>query len=126
MTCSECSIVRLDKAFCDPIEAYLGSDYRGSLKESHTPTGFYSKHDELQVERLNMISKSFRGARVLDVGCAAISFLDYVSSLASSCMAIEPCQNYHIALQSKNYEVYDSLNSAIENFIPPGSHALFF
>lgn len=67
-----------------------------------------------------------RNARVLDVGCAAGSFLDCISGLTSSCVAIEPAINYHQNLKNKKFELYESLDSALEKSVQPVSHAFCF
>ena len=127
LTCLDCGVVRMDERYCEQYESYKNSNYRNSLKEANTTAGFYNKHDEIQLERLNMFKVSnLRGARVLDVGCAAGSFLDYISGLSKDCVAIEPCLNYHQDLKNKKFELYESLDAAIEKLIHPVTHAFSF
>ncbi|CAM8356539.1 class I SAM-dependent methyltransferase [Candidatus Methylopumilus planktonicus] len=127
LCCSDCGLIRMDERFCEPPESYINTVYRDSLNQSNSPSGFYTKHDEIQLERLNMFQvNKLRGARVVDIGCAAGSFLDYISGLADSCVAIEPALSYHESLKNKKFELYESLDSAIEKSIQPVTHAFCF
>ena len=127
LSCNECGLVRMDERFCEPLESYQNTAYRDSLKETNSAEGFYSSHDKIQLERLNMLKiNNIRNARVLDVGCAAGSFLDFISGLTSSCVAIEPAINYHQNLKNKKFELYESLDSALEKSVQPVSHAFCF
>ena len=54
---------------------------------------------------------------LVDVGCAAGSFLDHVSGLAKETIAIEPCTAYHDSLLAHGHIVFPSCEVAIEQKI---------
>lgn len=61
------------------------------------PAKFHELHDHEQIDRLSFLYErgiGVRGARMLDVGCAAGSFLDHVQGLALDTVGIDPCQAY--------------------------------
>lgn len=115
--CTSCGIVRLKEAFCvEDEEFYKTPVYRNSVNESVKHKDFYSKHDELQVQRLNLLTNSYRNKIIADVGCAGGGFLDFVSGLAKELIAIEPCESYHEGLKSKGYQVFGSTEEALESY----------
>jgi SAM-dependent methyltransferase len=79
--------------------------------------GFWTAHDIHQIRNLNVLwPHSIRNRVVADVGCAAGSFLDHISTLAKTCLAVEPCQEYHHSLRERGYKVYDSINHARQDY----------
>jgi 2-polyprenyl-3-methyl-5-hydroxy-6-metoxy-1,4-benzoquinol methylase len=103
--CASCGVVRLD----DSMVAfdYTGSTYRNKLKEPINADGFFETHDAEQIYKLLRINDiKIRGKKILDVGAAAGSFLDYVRGVAEQVSAVEPCRLYEDELFRKCYEVY--------------------
>lgn len=105
--CGGCGADRLDEAHCKDEAFYQGADYRESLGQGTDAASFFKAHDELQLERLGVLwPVGLRGQRVADIGCAAGSFLDHISGLAKSIVAVEPGRAYHPALIERGYAVY--------------------
>lgn len=112
--CNKCGVERLDENACQVEAFYEGDKYRRLLKEPTTAEGFFREHDALQLERLNILWPTLlRGQNVVDVGCAAGSFLDHIKGLIADAYAIEPCLHYHDSLLSRGYNVFNSVSEAI-------------
>lgn len=115
--CEGCGVDRLDEASCQDTGHYAGTDYRRSLGEAIEADGFFAAHDATQLTNLAALDGDpapLRGKVVADVGCAAGSFLDHVSGLASRLVAIEPCEAYHDSLRSRGYGVHAWSHEAAE------------
>jgi SAM-dependent methyltransferase len=114
--CAQCAVQRLEESACKDDSFYAGKKYRELLGEESDAEGFWMAHDIHQIRNLNVLwPHSIRNRVVADVGCAAGSFLDHISALAKTCLAVEPCQEYHPSLRERGYKVYDSINHAREH-----------
>jgi SAM-dependent methyltransferase len=108
--CKTCGVIRLDDSM-GPDE-YSTEEYRRKLKEPTDAEGFYETHDKEQIYKLLRINEiPIRGRKVLDVGAAAGSFLDYIRGLCGQVSAIEPCRAYEEELFKKCFEVYPFIQS---------------
>lgn len=115
--CSECSVQRLEESACKDDSFYAGKKYRELLGEAADAEGFWAKHDIHQIRNLNVIwPRSIRNRVVADIGCAAGSFLDHISGMAKTHLAIEPCQEYHDSLRLRGHRVYNSNAHALKEF----------
>ena len=113
--CRHCRVQRLEESACKDDSFYAGKKYRELLGESSDAEGFWARHDIHQLRNLNVLwPHSLRNRIVADVGCAAGSFLDHISGLAATSLAVEPCREYHPSLRQRGYKVYDSV---------PGAHS---
>lgn len=111
--CAQCQVQRLEEAACKDDSFYAGKEYRESLGESTEAERWWAKHDIHQIRNLNVLwPHSIRNLIVADVGCAAGSFLDHISGLAATSVAVEPCLEHHPSLRQRGYKVYDSLLGA--------------
>lgn len=114
--CEGCGVERLAENDCKDESFYVGSDYRESLGQGADADAFLRKHDSSQMERLQILEPAiFRGKNVADIGCAAGSFLDHISGLASEIVAIEPGSAYHASLRSRGFRTYDFTRDALEH-----------
>ena len=105
--CQGCGVDRLDEPSCQEEESYSGQEYRRSLGEAEDVSGFFAAHDATQLTNLSALSgEPVRGKVVVDVGCAAGSFLDHVRGLAKRIIAVEPCEAYHPSLMERGYTVH--------------------
>lgn len=103
--CKGCAAIRLDDSM-GPDE-YQSETYRQKLKEPTDADGFMETHDHEQVYKLLRINDiKIRGKKVLEIGAAAGSFIDYIRGLVAEVSAIEPCRLYQEALFKKCFEVY--------------------
>ena len=115
--CAGCGVQRLEEAACKDDSFYAGKKYRELLGEASNADGFWEKHDIHQLRNLNVFwPHSIRNRVVADIGCAAGSFLDHIRGLPETCLAIEPCEEYHASLKDRGYRVYSSISGAIERF----------
>jgi len=115
--CARCTVQRLEESACKDDSFYAGKKYRELLGESSEAEAFWSKHDIHQIRNLNMLwPHPIRNRIVADVGCAAGSLLDHISGLASVCLAIDPCREYHSSLRRRGYHVYDSVHGACGDY----------
>ncbi len=115
--CGGCAVQRLEESACKDDSFYAGKKYRELLGEASSAAGFWEKHDVHQIRNLNVLwPHSIRHRVVADIGCAAGSFLDHIRGLPKTCLAIEPCEEYHASLSKRGYQVYDSIAAAIKDF----------
>lgn len=115
--CTDCAVQRLEESACKDDSFYGGKKYRELLDEASNATGFWEKHDTHQLRHLNVFwPHSIRDRVVADIGCAAGSFLDHIRGLPKTCLAIEPCEEYHASLRERGYRDYPSIAGAIEDF----------
>lgn len=125
--CAGCGVRRLDENSCHDDAVYSDESYRRMLGEEADTNGFHAAHDPLQLERLNVVNPmTLRGKVVADVGCAAGSFLDFVSGLARSVIAVEPGRPYHDALRRRGFHVYDHASHALDDCAASVEHAFSF
>jgi 2-polyprenyl-3-methyl-5-hydroxy-6-metoxy-1,4-benzoquinol methylase len=107
----------LEESACKDDSFYAGKKYRKLLGEAADAEGFWQKHDIHQIRNLNVIwPRSIRNKVVADIGCAAGSFLDHISGLAKTCLAVEPCKEYHDSLERRGYSVYHSTAHVLKEF----------
>jgi SAM-dependent methyltransferase len=108
--CKSCGVIRLDDSM--GADQYSTETYRQKLKEPVDANGFYETHDHEQIYKLLRTNDlKIRGKKVLDVGAAAGSFLDYIRGVAGQVSAIEPCRAYEEELFQKCFEVYPFIQS---------------
>jgi SAM-dependent methyltransferase len=115
--CNGCAVQRLEESACKDDSFYAGKKYRELLGEASDAEGFWQKHDIHQIRNLNVIwPRTIRNKVVADIGCAAGSFLDHISGLAKTCLAVEPCEEYHDSLEQRGYRVYHSTAHVLKEF----------
>lgn len=112
--CGGCGIQRLEEQRCKDEDAYEGEDYRRLVGEATDAAGYQSAHDGRMLKNLSLLwPETLRGKKIADIGCAAGSFLDYISGLTGETIAIEPCRPYHGALKNRGYHVYAYTTEAL-------------
>lgn len=125
--CVSCGQRRLDQNSCQDETVYTDTAYRELLGEAVDTEGFHAEHDPLQLERINVVNPmNLRGKVIADIGCAAGSFLDFVSGLSGTVLAIEPGRQYHDALHERGFHVYDYASSAAQDCAGAVDHAFSF
>jgi len=125
--CVGCGVQRLDESSCHDDAVYTDAAYRELLGESVDTNGFHAEHDPLQLERLNVVNPmTLRGKVIADIGCAAGSFLDFVSGLARSVIAVEPGKPYQGSLRQRGYHTYDFTSGALDDCQGSVEHAFSF
>ena len=125
--CGGCAVQRLEESACKDDSFYAGKKYRELLGETADAGGFWQKHDIHQIRKLNVIwPRSLRNKVVADIGCAAGSFLDHISGLAKTCLAVEPCEEYHDSLAGRGLQVFPSTADALKEFAAQVDFAFSF
>lgn len=125
--CVSCGLQRLDEGSCYDDTVYTDEAYRELLGEAVDSEGFHAAHDPLQLERLNVVNPmTLRGKTVADIGCAAGSFLDFISGLTSSVIAVEPGRQYHDTLRRRGFHVYHYTSDALDDCAGAVEHAFSF
>ncbi|MBN1849821.1 MAG: class I SAM-dependent methyltransferase [Deltaproteobacteria bacterium] len=125
--CAYCKVERLNESACKDESFYKNKDYRQLLNEPDDALGFLVEHDIIQLRNLSALwPDSIRNKCIADIGCAAGSFLDHVSSLASQVIAIEPCEEYHDYLKRRDCAVYSSIESALPEWKEKVEYAFCF
>ena len=123
--CVGCGVQRLDEASCQDDAVYTDAAYRELLGEAIDTRGFHAAHDPLQLERLNVVNPmTLRDKVIADIGCAAGSFLDFISGLARWVIAVEPGKPYQDSLRERGFHVYDFTADALEDCEGSVDHAL--
>lgn len=96
------------------IEDYQEDTYRNLVDGSNEPCNFYRKHDHELLEKLDIIkTDSLRGKNVTDIGAGPGAFLDLVSGLAKTTIAVEPNNGYSLELKSKGHKAYPFTTDAV-------------
>lgn len=107
--CLDCGVQRLEEDSCYEDSIYESDAYRSILNQNTDAKGFFDEHDVLQLRQLEQLwPESLRGKVIVDVGCAAGAFLDHISGLAETTVAVEPCKIYHQSLRQRGHQVFSS------------------
>ena len=111
--CAGCGVDSLGTAGMLDVDAYASSAYRELVGERSESSNFFDLHDSEQFAKIPLLRGVLkRGTIVLDVGCAAGSFLDFISGIAARTIAVEPATAYHASLRERGHEVFADLQSA--------------
>jgi len=87
--------------------SYENDDYRNLYNKSSLIDDYFSTHDHLQIQHLEMLGNvNFRNKVIADFGCGGGSLLDHLHGLAHSTIAIEPFSDYHPSLLERGHLVY--------------------
>ncbi|MCC7546829.1 MAG: class I SAM-dependent methyltransferase [Burkholderiales bacterium] len=113
--CAGCSVERLSEQHCHGGDIYVSARYRELLAAGEAAREYLASHDVLQLANLKVLwPENLRGRTVVDVGCAAGSFLDHVAGLACTTVAIEPCVGYHDSLRERGHQAFSTCPEAVE------------
>ncbi len=111
--CQNCDSAWLGGKFFD----YMENDYRKRYDGEETIDRYHELHDDEQSRPLQFLRlSSLRDALIADIGCGGGSFLDVTKGLARDTVAIEPARFYHSGLISKGHRVYDSTETALQDY----------
>ncbi|WP_158265003.1 class I SAM-dependent methyltransferase [Blastopirellula marina] len=115
--CDGCGVSHLPPKEENLTDYYQSDEYREDVGEHADPQDYFSRHDDEQFDKARFLKgTSFRGKVIADIGCAGGSFLDVAKGLAKASIAIEPGKSYHASLRERGHHVYDSLESAAEQW----------
>ncbi len=86
---------------------YESEEYRKSVDLSAETQNYYRLHDKECLDKFQYTGTDiFRDKVVADIGCGGGSFLDFLSGVAKTVIAIEPSEIFRKALREKNYTTY--------------------
>lgn len=105
--CKKCDVIWHENIIQDIDEYYRSNDYRSSINEDVNDEVFYKAHDFETKHKLEYTgTEIFRNKIVVDIGCGAGAFLDFLYGSAKKVIGVEPTEEYHKVLDAKNIEVY--------------------
>ena len=111
--CAACGVERLEDIQL-PKDYYASDAYRNNLNERPDVEGYFELHDGEQYSRLGLLERvKFRGAVVVDVGCAGGSFLDSVKGFAKATVGIDPATSYRPSMRERGHTVFGSVEEAL-------------
>jgi SAM-dependent methyltransferase len=112
--CSGCGVGRLAEEDSIDLKAYESQEYRVAVDQGLKVADFFLHADPVQIYHMAAAwPYSFRGKTVADIGCGAGSFIDHISGIAETIIAVEPTAMYQDSLRNRGYEVYSYANEAI-------------
>lgn len=115
--CKECGTIfhKLDAERSG--EYYQSKEYRIDLEKTSDINDYYNNHDRDVLEKLEYTGTGiYRDKTVADIGCGGGSFLDFVSSVAKTIIAIEPSVEYRDSLTKKGYSTYSYATEALVDY----------
>lgn len=96
---------------------YENGEYRERVDGDDQIQTFREKYDGQVLDKFNMTgTEIFRDKVVADIGCGGGCFLDFVSGVADTVIAVEPTKSYHKGLKERNYKVYSYAGEACKDY----------
>lgn len=111
-----------DASFLSPTPqmSYESDQYRQQYNDTADINGYFSTHDPTQIQHLTMFRDvEFRKKVIADFGCGGGAFLDHISGLAYSTIAIEPFVGYHASLRDRGHRVYQYSAELVRDQLAP-------
>ena len=113
--CEECLLIWHNNVL-NSKDYYESTEYRNSLEGSSDEELFYQLHDKESLAKFQYTgTEIFRNKIVADVGCGCGAFLDFVSGVALSVIAIEPSKTYRQIMERKGFHTYSYMSEAYSN-----------
>ena len=104
--CNECDTMWHDPMI-ETTNYYESTEYRLSLEGTSNPDEFYTLHDKESKWKFDITGTTiFRNKNVMDIGCGAGGYLDYLKGIASCVYAIEPSAVYREEMTKKGIITY--------------------
>jgi len=114
--CENCFTI-WHECFSADNELYQTDDYRESIGEMVTLQEFYSKHDAEILDKLNYTgTEVYRDKLFMDIGCGGGGLADFIRTVASEAILIEPNANFAGQLRKKGYKVFAYADDALEEY----------
>lgn len=115
--CESCGVIWHDSVREGLDQYYESEEYRDSMGEGSDEEVFYRNHDRETLDKLEYTgTELFRNKVVADIGCGAGSFLDYVSGVSKSVVAVEPSKVYQRVLSRKGFSTYSYAVDALPDW----------
>lgn len=115
--CEACKVIWHDNVLYGIKEYYESTEYRESLEGGSEEEQFYELHDKDTLAKFQYTSTSiFRNKIVADIGCGGGAFLDFISGVAASIVAVEPSKTYREIMDRKGYHTYPYTEHALSDY----------
>lgn len=100
--CRDCGVIWHDNLFSSINDFYESAEYREAVTGSTDENVFYALYDANIEEKIHITgTKIFRNKIVMDIGCGAGAWLDYVKGAAAKIVAVEPSLEYRKSMNKK-------------------------
>jgi SAM-dependent methyltransferase len=114
--CRCCGLARLEAGQVT-MGDYQSGRYRATYNKDISSDSYFADHDDQEPDRLARIyTANLRNKSVLDLGCGAGSFLDFIRGLAKEVVAVEPDLNYQASLRERGYETFGTASDALGEY----------
>ncbi len=124
--CNRCGVIWHDRLI-DTSGYYQSEGYRMDLEGTTKAEDFYVLHDKENLDKFYYTGTDiFRNQCVMDIGCGAGAFLDFIQGVANKIVAVEPSKTYQEILKKKGYYTFAYMAQAMEQFVGGGDLAVSF
>ncbi len=115
--CDNCQIIWHENLYDDIKEYYEGTEYRDQVNGNSDERHFYELHDGQSIDKFRYTgTKVFRDKVVMDVGCGAGAWLDFLRGTAKEVIGIEPSKVFQELLERKGINVFAYTSDAKQTF----------
>ncbi len=115
--CKSCQTIWHEEPREDLQAFYESEEYRQSLEGTSAVEDFYQMHDVESLDKFRYTgTEIFRKKRVVDIGCGAGAFLDYVNTVAKETLGIEPSKAYRMAMKERGFSVFPYMSEACKSY----------
>lgn len=115
--CQSCKVIWNEAQNEEAKDFYESGEYRERVDGDKSIQIFLNKYDEQVLDKFIMTGTGiFRNKVVADIGCGGGCFLDFISGVADTVIAVEPTLSYHEELKNKNYKVYSYSSEACVDY----------
>jgi 2-polyprenyl-3-methyl-5-hydroxy-6-metoxy-1,4-benzoquinol methylase len=113
--CSQCQSAYLDIVNEMDNSFYEGDQYREMVDGQSQSENFYKLHDHEQLRNFSILGMGdYRNKRVMDIGCGAGSFIDFLKGVAKETIVVEPMKTFQETLKEKGHKVFSLTSDALK------------
>lgn len=100
-----------------PEDYYKSEEYRKAVEGDSDPENYFLRHDCEVLPKLKFTGTDiYRSKTVADIGCGGGSFLDFLSGVAETTIAVEPSETYRNSLAKRGHRCYAYTAHALTDF----------
>lgn len=113
--CGDCGVLWHEYPL--PDDYYKSEAYRTAIEGDADPENYFHLHDCEVLPKLKFTGTDiYRHKIVADIGCGGGSFLDFLSGVAETTIAVEPSEIYRYALEKRGHRCYEYTRQALADF----------